>query len=1127
MNLRRLILRNLLHYWRTNLAVMAGVATGAAVLAGALLVGQSVRDSLRTLLFQRIGAAEYVVTADRFFREDLAERLNPGAATWNPGQGCPVIYLQGLVIHQGTGSRALDVNVYGVDERFWKFHGKPAQRTPEDRTALVGAALARKLGACVGDALLLRFESQQGIPRGSLYGRREEVGRTVRLVCAESLPAERLGEFALGSSQGNVHSIFVSLRRLQRDLAQPSSANAILLALKSEGDQLETIRASLKKRFTLQDLGIKLRTLPPQSAFAVESSRLILDEPTARAAFGAAAEAGFKASGVFTYLANSIRAGGREIPYSVISAVDLTQSAMDSIPMRKWAAAPSLDTKGDIWLNDWAWRDLGSVPPGEPVDVDYFLWQEEGRLVTRTAHFRLAGVVSIGGDIDAALAPDFPGISNTRSIAAWDPPFPLDFSRIRPKDEEYWDTHRTTPKAFVTLAKGQELWQNRFGSLSSIRIKLPENANPVSIRERFGESLRNRLDPEQAGFSLIAVKERGLNASRGSTDFGEYFIYFSSFLIASAILLSTLFFRLGIEQRVREIGILLAAGFSRAILHRIFLVEGALLSVGGSLLGLLGSIGYGWLLVFGLRTWWLGAVGTNRLYLHITWVDLGAGAAVGLLTSIGTIAWTLRGLRQNSPRALLSGVLESVAVRSRRVRNLAMLSSASFLVALLVLLGSTFGKIPDAAGFFGAGLLLLISVLSLTALSLRRADPRPIIGHGWPALFRLGARNATHRPGRSLLCIALVASAIFTIVSVEAFRRDERDISLEPSSGTGGYPLLAQSALPIVYDPNSAAGRDSLGIADSEVPALARSTFVPFRLRPGDDVSCLNLYAPQQPRILAAPHSFLAAARFSFQKSLASTPEEIQNPWLLLESRMQDGAIPAIADANTIQYILHLAVGGELVLRRSGGSPLRLRLVASLRDSIFQGELMISEANFLAAFPENEGFRFFLLDVPQPQPELLIQTLEERLAGYGFKVESSRERLAAYHQVESTYLSTFQSLGALGLILGTVGLATVLLRNALERRKELALLRAVGYRRRVLSGIVVAENLVLLVWGLACGTACAMLAVLPAVSARGGQFPKAMVGLILAGVLLAGSISSWMAALAALRPPLLDALHSE
>jgi putative ABC transport system permease protein len=302
---------------------------------------------------------------------------------------------------------------------------------------------------------------------------------------------------------------------------------------------------------------------------------------------------------------------------------------------------------------------------------------------------------------------------------------------------------------------------------------------------------------------------------------------------------------------------------------------------------------------------------------------------------------------------------------------------------------------------------------------------------------------------------------------------------------------------------------------------------VPFRDRPGDDASCLNLYAPQEPRILGAPHSFLQSARFSFQKSLAATLEEKRNPWLLLEAELPDKVIPAIGDANTIQYILHLAVGQELTVRGDDGAPVRLRLVAALRDSVLQGELVISEANFLRAFPGREGYRFFLLDVPPAGAHSLAHLLMERLADWGFEVASTPERLAAYHQVENTYLSTFQGLGALGLVLGTIGLATVLLRNVLERRQELALLRAVGYRRRILSVIIVAENLVLMVSGLACGAACALIAIIPAVRARGVPFPFAMVSLVLSAVLIVGLASSFVAVIAAFRSPLLAALRSE
>ena len=178
---------------------------------------------------------------------------------------------------------------------------------------------------------------------------------------------------------------------------------------------------------------------------------------------------------------------------------------------------------------------------------------------------------------------------------------------------------------------------------------------------------------------------------------------------------------------------------------------------------------------------------------------------------------------------------------------------------------------------------------------------------------------------------------------------------------------------------------------------------------------------------------------------------------------------------------------------------------AALSDSVLQGVLVVSERNFLRAFPEQEGYRFLLVDVPAGRAASVVGPLTDRLTDWGVRIESSRERLASFRQVENTYLSTFQSLGGLGLILGTIGLAAVLLRNVLERRGEMALLRAVGYRRQTLAMMLVAEHLLLMVSGLACGTISALVAIAPALSARGGAVPVAMVGVLLVAVIAAGA----------------------
>jgi ABC-type antimicrobial peptide transport system permease subunit len=298
-------------------------------------------------------------------------------------------------------------------------------------------------------------------------------------------------------------------------------------------------------------------------------------------------------------------------------------------------------------------------------------------------------------------------------------------------------------------------------------------------------------------------------------------------------------------------------------------------------------------------------------------------------------------------------------------------------------------------------------------------------------------------------------------------------------------------------------------------------------VRPGDDTSCLNLYQPRNPKIVAPPASLIHDNRFTFQSSLATSNEEQANPWLLLDREVENGVVPVIGDANSLTYVLHLKVGDELVIDHASG-PLRLLIVGALSDSIFQSELLMSEKNFLRLFPAEEGYRMFLLDVPDKEQTTEVSTaLEERLSDFGFDVVSTGERLANFHRVENTYLSTFQMLGGLGLVLGTFGMAAVLLRNVFERRRELALLRAVGYNSSHFAAMVITENVLMLCCGLAVGFVCALLAIAPVLFERGGRLPNISLGLLLLAVLLSGAIASLVATLAALRSPLLPALRAE
>jgi ABC-type antimicrobial peptide transport system permease subunit len=368
-------------------------------------------------------------------------------------------------------------------------------------------------------------------------------------------------------------------------------------------------------------------------------------------------------------------------------------------------------------------------------------------------------------------------------------------------------------------------------------------------------------------------------------------------------------------------------------------------------------------------------------------------------------------------------------------------------------------------------------------------------------------------------------------VSIEAFRKDESAGTRDRRSGTGGFALVAGTVLPVFEDPSTAEGRQALNVQPDQSGSAGAHTIYRLRLRPGDDASCLNLYRPQRPRVVGVPRGLADQNRFTFARSLAATEEERSNPWRLLDRREESGAIPAIVDATSLQYVLHASLGDEISFEdaASGERGLTFKIVGTLADSVLQGELLVSEARFVDAFPDEEGYRFFLIDVDGDRraADGVAAFLEARLSDVGFDAESAEERLAGYHRVENTYLSTFQALGALGLLVGTVGLAAIAVRNVLERRRELALLRALGYSPADVRLMILAETGLLLLLGLVSGVACAVVAIAPALSERGGSARGGSLALLLIAVLASGILSSAVAARAAAKGSLVEALRSE
>jgi len=1149
----RFIADSLRHHRKIHFAVALGVATATAVLTGALLVGDSVRGSLRQTALERLGRIDEVLVTDKFFRAELAAETAAAEELKHKPNVVPAIVLEGAVSQPDTKAYSAHVTLIGTSENFRQFDYardlpgvKPITELlgPQpDNEVWVNDPLAKELGVADGAEVIVRLPASREVPEESPLGKKTDtIANSARLKLRLIPESDKIAAFNLRPSQQTPKNAFLSLATLQKILDRPGKANAMFSANRTDTNRSDVMTRLAENELRLQgalhpklaDYGLKWTKAKP-GYFNLTSDRMLFDPATAEAALAAYKE--YNPQPVFTYLANTIALGKKEIPYSTVAAMDIVDAPTLG-PLRT-ADGQAIDKIADdeIVLTSWAAGDLGAKP-GDTIRLVYFKPESTHVDVEETeATFKLKAIAELKPEndplISSELTPELKGVTDQLKMNDWDPPFPYDARRIREVDEDYWDDYKATPKAFVSAATGKRLWSSRFGDVTSLRIAPRDGLTVETLAAKF------QPDPRSLGFTFQPIKLRAIEAASGTTPFEGLFIGFSFFIIAAAVMLTSLLFRLGVEQRASEIGVLLAVGLGNRRVGRLLLVEGFFVAAIGAALGLALGVGYAWLMLAGLRTLWLDAVTVPFLELFVTAKSLAIGYLIGVLVSLTTIAVALRALGKMSVRRLLGGQAsesDAVAIGSTTARRFSwsavLLWGGLVLGLVAVVAGIKLSDEAQAGAFFGSAAFVLIALLALTRRRLAAARIGSLITSGGARVAVLAVRNAGRNPGRSTLTIGLVAAAAFLIVAVSAFRIAPPSTYTEPTSGTGGFALVAQSDVPILSDLNNVDDRIDLAFSQAQLKALVDMKAFPCRFKPGDDASCLNLYQTEQPRVVGVTDAFISRGGFSWAATAADTDADKANPWRLLEEQqtsIKTGvSIPIVLDQATAIYSLHLSgVGDHFNLKDAAGRDISCQVVGLLRNSVLQGSVLMSEANFKRCYPEVSGYKFFLIEASPERAAEVGKTLEAGLADFGFDVQSSVDLLAGFLAVQNTYLSTFQTLGGLGLLLGTFGLAVVQMRNALERRGELALLRAVGLSKSLLGRLVFWENVTLLVGGLACGAIAAAVAVVPHAILGSAGVPWAWLGGTLGIVLVVGLLNGFVVVRRVLQMPILASLRGD
>jgi len=553
------------------------------------------------------------------------------------------------------------------------------------------------------------------------------------------------------------------------------------------------------------------------------------------------------------------------------------------------------------------------------------------------------------------------------------------------------------------------MWANRYGNLTGVRY--PGSATSV---EDLAQSLLKTVNPASVGLFFQPVRQSGVKAGGGSTDFGGLFLGLSMFLIIAALILMSLIFVFGVEKRSEQIGMLLAVGFSPKLLRRLLLIESGVLAVIGAIVGSAAALFYTKIMIYGLATAWQSAVAGSTIRFYAKPTTLFAGASAAVIVSLIAIWLTLRKQVSRPARELLAGNPEWQFFGSKRVSKgriglaIAITATVGAVVLLAVLGKGDSGAV--SAAFFGAGALLLIAGLGFTHALLK------IVAGSWNRTIATLAGL-----GRSLAVVGLLACGIFLVIAIGANRHDPLADAHKRNSGTGGFALFGQSSIGILHDLSSREGRRSMGLDD---PILEDMQVVQLRVRDGDDASCFNLNRAQSPQLLGvSPEKLQERDSFTFTNVIEGAASK--EAWNLLNRDLGRDVVPAVGDYATVIWALGKSVGDQVQYNDDKGNSFKLQIVGLIKNSILQGSLIISQDDFIRRFPSEEGYRMILIDCPQEKIEAVTDKLSFGLKDLGMDLMPSAQRLAEFGAVENTYLSIFQLLGGLGLILGSVGLGLV------------------------------------------------------------------------------------------------------
>lgn len=737
-----------------------------------------------------------------------------------------------------------------------------------------------------------------------------------------------------------------------------------------------------------------------------------------------------------------------------------------------------------------------------------------------------AGSVVITEDLAEVLEAE-PGDSVTVSLYGAEESLEID--RILPRLglAGFWTGVQTTsPNAFVAPGTIADL-QQRGGEpgIPPDNLVLISNRGDVEtgalLTDRVTTQIKEALGPTGSELRVDPLKQQRLdNAQEQGDQFAEFFLAIGSFAVMAGILLLVQIFVMLSEERKSQLGMLRAVGMRRADLIRSFYMQGGLYAVPAGLLGTLLGVGVGWAIVK-VAAPIFGGFGDFSIEFKFAMEleSLLVGMSLGILVSLITVFLTsfrisriniIRAIRdlpepkrtEPRTRTIVAGLIVSLAGVAAAVAGfndssawvgiligvplalfglLPLLSRflprrpTVIVVAALSLAWGVFGNAisggrvfesGDIFAFVLQGLLLNISaVVLLTQLqenlegALHRIAPRSIS-------LRLGMAYPLARRFRTGLTLGMFSLVIFTMVFISVLSnvfggQVENTLARE----AGGFDVLASSLPTDAPDASEIADTEGVGTvsvllyggARFAVPALDEPTGWPVT---GID----DVFVDEGPPALDEIDPSIGSEEEAWALLLQDPTTTIVPVFFLNEG---GGGPPAD----------YAPVGGEVTIidPLTGTSEERTVIGHTSNDFAFSGAYMSAESLERVMGDAVAPSRFYIATDDGADPAAVAEELQGRFLANGMEASSFRQIVEEFQASNLQFFRLMQGYLALGLLVGIAGIGVVMVRAVRERRREVGVLRSLGFLPQMVRRAFIFESAFTAFEGILVGSVLALI----------------------------------------------------